>query len=321
MAERGVLNDYLHHLRRRNLSPRSITAYLCILRRADDTTGGLLSASRPQLETWLDTLNLTARSRYTYISALHGFYLWAISEDHATADPTLKMARPRLPRTVPRPISTADLEMALSAADTRMRLWLCLAAYQGLRCQEIAGIEVDDVIDGNDPPVLVVRAGKGRKERVVPLHPETLAAFALHGLPRAGPVFRRQDRPGRVEAVKPHRVSELIAEHLHGLGINATGHQARHWFGTHVYAASLDLRLTQELMGHAHPSTTAGYVKYAQHQAADVVARLSIRPGVSSRSPGGIAGGRGDEGVVEADARGARGGARSGDDGVCRAAR
>ena len=274
MSDGGLINGYTLHLERRNLSPRSITMYRGILVRADDFAGALTTATRPVLEAWLDTLNLAPRARYTYISALHGFYLWAISENLAPTDPTLRIARPKLPQTVPRPISTADLEQAIQLADRRMRCWLCLAAYQGLRCQEIAGVSVDDVLLGHDPPILIVTAGKGRKERIVPLHPATVMAFADFGIPRAGFVFCRRDRPGSKEPVKPHRVSELIAEHLHGLGINATGHQLRHWFGTSVYAVSLDLRLTQELMGHAHPSTTAGYVKYAQHAAAEVVCRL-----------------------------------------------
>lgn len=291
MSDGGLIGGYTLHLERRNLSPRSIVMYRGILARADDWCGGLTTATRRQLEAWLDSLPLAPRARYTYISALHGFYVWALSEDLATADPTLKIARPKLPQTVPRPISSADLEQAIRLANRRMRLWLCLAAYQGLRCQEIAGVTVDDVLLGYDPPALIVAAGKGRKERVVPLHPETIMAFADFRLPRAGFAFCRQDRPGSKEPVKAHRVSELVAEYLHGLGINATAHQLRHWFGTSVYAVSLDLRLTQELMGHAHPSTTAGYVKFAQHQAAEVIGRLEARQrhptaeGIARRDP------------------------------------
>lgn len=275
MTDIGI-TDYLHHLRRRNLSPRSVALYRSVLHRADAFSDNLSTASTRQLECWLDTLALAPRTRYTYISALAGFFRWAIREELAVVDPTVNVDRPKLPRRMPRPISSDDLAVALEMADTRMRLWLCLAAYQGLRCQEIAGVQVDDVSPTADLPVLVVSHPKGGRERILPLHPATIEAFRAHGVPRAGFVFCRQDRPGTSEPVKAHTVSCTIAAFLRGLGIEATAHRLRHWFGTSVYAQSLDLRLTQELLGHADPATTAGYVQYAQHRAAEVIARIAV---------------------------------------------
>lgn len=271
-----LIVDYLKHLRRRNLSPRSIALYRSILLRAD-FFAGLVDATADDLACWLDMLPLAPRARYTYISALHGFYRWAVREDLIDGDPTEKLERPKLPRTVPRPIANVDLELALSLAEGRMRAWLTLAAYQGLRCQEIAGLRVDDLLFGHTPPLLVVSAAKGRRERILPLHPDTMLAVQQFRPPRAGFVFCREDRPGSTHPVTPHTVSDRIGMFLRSIGVNATAHQLRHWFGTSVYAESLDLRLTQELLGHADPSTTAGYVKYAQHHAAEVIGRLAAR--------------------------------------------
>lgn len=270
-----LITDYLAHLRRRNLSPRSVALYRSVLRRAD-ADSPLGAATNADLSAWLDTLPLAPRARYTYISTLAGFYRWAVRTDRLTADPTVNIERPRLPRRMPRPIPSDDLAVALEMADARMRLWLCLAAYQGLRCQEIAGVQVDDISLGGPVPVLVVSQPKGGRERVLPLHAETVAALRSYGIPRAGFVFLRQDRPGTAEPVKAHTVSSTIAAFLRGLGIEATAHRLRHWFGTSVYAKSLDLRLTQELLGHADPSTTAGYVQYAQHRAAEVIDQIGV---------------------------------------------
>jgi integrase len=66
-------------------------------------------------------------------------------------------------------------------------------------------------------------------------------------------------------------MSREIREFLGNLGIDATAHQLRHWFGTNIYAASRDIRLTQELMGHASPITTAGYVAWAVLDAEETV--------------------------------------------------
>jgi integrase/recombinase XerC len=68
-----------------------------------------------------------------------------------------------------------------------------------------------------------------------------------------------------------------MRQYLAGLGIDATGHQLRHWFGTGIYAATHDIRLTQELLGHQSPNTTAGYVAWAAVDAGPAVASLTTR--------------------------------------------
>ncbi len=133
----------------------------------------------------------------------------------------------------------------------RMRLWLCLAAYGGLRCHEIAGLAVEDIDLEDDPTMLRLRTTKGDKPRGVALAGATLEALAAVELPRTGPAF-----PGLTARV----VSAKINAFLDRCGIDATAHQLRHWFGTEVYRGTRDLRLVQELLGHADISTTAGYV-------------------------------------------------------------
>jgi integrase/recombinase XerC len=60
------------------------------------------------------------------------------------------------------------------------------------------------------------------------------------------------------------------------MGINATAHQLRHWIGTEIYSATHDIRVTQELLGHSDPSTTAGYIAYSHVAAAAAVGSLRI---------------------------------------------
>jgi integrase/recombinase XerC len=78
-----------------------------------------------------------------------------------------------------------------------------------------------------------------------------------------------QNRP-----LHPGRVSGLINDYLHSLGIPDTAHSLRHSFGTEFYRASKDIRLTQELMGHASPITTAIYAAADMDSAAALVAAL-----------------------------------------------
>jgi integrase len=60
------------------------------------------------------------------------------------------------------------------------------------------------------------------------------------------------------------------------MGINATAHQLRHWFGSEVYANTHDIRVTQELLGHSSPAVTAGHVAYSSVDGAAAVASLKL---------------------------------------------
>ena len=105
----------------------------------------ILTATREEIETWLDSLGLAPRARYCYISNLHTLYDFCVREQYMEVDPTLKIERPKLPRNVPRPVSEADLAHALSLAPPRERAMISLGAYEGLRCKEIAALEREDI--------------------------------------------------------------------------------------------------------------------------------------------------------------------------------
>lgn len=237
----------------------------------------MLEATREDVERYIDgrrgraeSKAISSRTRYQILTTLHSFYLWAIMEELTTDDPTARIRRPKMRRALPRPIRDEDLASALEQASPQMRAMLLLAAYAGLRCQEIAGLERQDIFETGDPPKLRITEGKGGHERIVPLHPATLEAL-LAMMPRVGPIFRRPYG----NRYSPAQLSKEIRDYLHDeVGVDATAHQLRHWFGTKVYAASHDIRLTQELMGHASPNTTAGYVAWAVQDAAETVAGL-----------------------------------------------
>lgn len=231
------------------------------------------TATPEDIRRFLDGRDIGARTRYAWLSHLSCFYRWAIRHGHLDDDPTTNIDRPRLPRLLPRPITDENLTIALKAADGRMRAMILLAAYMGLRCREIANIHANDLVVGADEPMLLVH-GKGQKDRLVPLHPAVLAAVVP--LPKRGWLFLTPD--GR--QLTPQRVSRSISHHLHWHGVDATGHQLRHWFATRIYRETLDLRLTQELMGHASPTTTSIYTAWAKRDAAAAVKMVGLDPPV-----------------------------------------
>lgn len=276
-----LLNRYRRHQVRRDLTESSVYALQGRLRgylrglEAEQTT--VFQATRRDVETFLDrrrTANgqtISGRTRYHWISAIHSFYVWAIGEGLTQADPTAAIIRPKQRRVLPRPIDGDALSDAIRGAQPQMRAMLLLAGFAGLRCQEIAGLERDDILEAKG--LIRVRHGKGRKERIVPLHPEVIEALRALPMPRSGYLFRRA-MGGRHS---PETMSVAIRTYLRqDCGIDATAHQLRHFFASEVYAASKDIRVTQELLGHSNPSTTAGYVAFSHVDAASAVGSLRL---------------------------------------------
>jgi integrase/recombinase XerC len=270
----GVLSEYLADQRRRNLSPGTIELrrlHICRFAEWLAASGGdWRSATPAQVNAWLDgKRRIAPRTRYNWLSNLHSFYKWAQRHGHVEHDPTIDIDRPKLPRLLPRPIDDGDLAMALELAEPTMRAWLLLMATCGLRCGEVAGLAKADLMWSEG---MIRVYGKGSRERIVPLHPAAADALRILHLPSRGPAFRRP-MGGPASGTW---ISQEVGFFLRTIGLEASAHQLRHFFGTSAYRASKDLRLTQELMGHASPTTTAGYAAFSRGDMAQVVASIRV---------------------------------------------
>lgn len=269
MERSKELDEYQKEVIRRALRPGSIDKRMSVLTRAETAIGKpLAEATTADLRGWLDAKTLHARTRYSYISHLATFWRWALAEQLVTTDPTLRLTRPKVRPGLPRPIATDDLTSLIELAPTPMlRAMLYLGGYAGLRCMEMAGLDGPEVMDHRKPPVLVVAHGKGDRARVVPIGPQLIEALRAHGIPRVGPLFRSASGV----RLKPWQVSHMLRDHMHDCGIDSSAHQLRHAYATAVYARSGgDLRMTQELLGHSSPSTTAIYAAWDPAKAAVV---------------------------------------------------
>lgn len=268
-----ALGAFLDDAGRRNLRPGTIKQKrYAILRLARWLGRDPLSATGDDLTRFLDRLD-KPEARATELSHLRSFFRWALVEGRIGSDPTIRLVRPRVPRRLPRPMPDGDLTVAIDTAPERVRPWLMLAAYAGLRACEIASLRAEDLLWANDPPLIVVGEGKGGHAGVVPMAP--VLEPELRRLPGRGWLFLRLD--GKPGPVKPHLVSHRANDHLHGLGITHTLHSIRHWFGTKAYRASgRDLRQTQELMRHQSPVSTAIYSWMDPDEAAETVASLPM---------------------------------------------
>jgi integrase/recombinase XerC len=262
-------------MRLRNLSDRYIEARSFVLRRtARQLDRDPLSATPETMRDWQQRRRVSPATLYNELVHLYAYTRWAIVEDLITHDPCAMLVVPKLPRRVPRPAVEAELLQAIATAPRDVRLMLVLAGFEGARAVELARLERADILDTATPAVLILR-GKGNRERIVPLPAAVLAEIRRYAPAQAGPVFPRRD--GQHTQNRPQRISQLVSEYLRAGGFGFTLHQARHRFATDIYRDTRDLRLVQELLGHASPQTTAVYTAYAVRDAVDAVRRISHR--------------------------------------------
>jgi integrase/recombinase XerC len=214
---------------------------------------------------------ITSRTLARTLSALRSLFRWLETEDILANAAVRQVARPKVPHSVPKPLTTekaletvdggeaADLDW-IAARDTAV---LLLLYGSGLRISEALGLAAKDApLPGRD--VLRI-TGKGGKERMVPVLPVTQAAVARYlemvpyGLAPEGPLFL-----GAKGGPLSPRIIQLVMERARpalGLPETATPHALRHSFATHLLASGADLRQIQELLGHSTLSTTQVYTE------------------------------------------------------------
>lgn len=224
--------------------------------------------------------------RANLVGHLRMFYRWAYNEELIVVDPAARLEGTKRRHRVVTPIPTPDLRFALQAAasNATVRLWLLLAAFCGLRDCEIATVRREDVSMTSDGPIVVVVDGKNGKDRVIPCPDVVFAALDDPALPRSrGYLFPKgAGDPSRRAWSGPISANALqirANRFLRDLGISHRMHSLRKWYGTHVYAQTLDLVLASELLGHADIRTTKDhYVALRPSEDAyDVVTGLSTQ--------------------------------------------
>lgn len=247
------------------LSPATVESAVELLHRAHrELPAGLHQAFPEELAQWLATPGWSAQTRATYRQHLRRFYAWATdpADPWISYDPSTGLRRPRIPRRLPKPATDEQVRIAVHQTSMPWRLHCRLAAYQGLRCIEISRLRREH-ISAQSTRVW----GKGDAYRDVPTHP--LVWEIVEPLPR-GPVAYRPDG-GPVTAAW---VSQSTRAHLHRRGVPISMHWLRHWYATVIQREYRDQRVTQTLLGHVSPASTAGYTLVAERSLREAVACL-----------------------------------------------
>jgi integrase/recombinase XerD len=220
---------------------------------------------------------LGAGSAARTVVAVRGLHRFCVREGLAPADVSAQVRPPAPPRRLPKAISVPDVERLLDAAGAdstprglRNRTLLEVLYGTGARISEAVGLDVDDM-DLEDGVVRL--RGKGSKQRLVPLGSYATAAvsdYLVRARPalaangnrgaghRATPALFLNARGGRLSRQSAWQVLRSAADRA-GLAVEVSPHTLRHSFATHLLDGGADVRVVQELLGHASVTTTQIY--------------------------------------------------------------
>jgi len=234
------------------------------------------------LERYLRELGefLAPRSLARHLSSLRGFFRWRVMEGFSKSNPAENLDSPKLPRHLPGVLTVDEIERLLSAvtgddpASLRDRALIETAYSCGLRVSELVGLRRRDV---HFEEQVVRVSGKGGRERFVPFGDRAMQAM-IDYLRNGREQIRGRARDGRHRPLPPEARDVLflnqhgrpltrfgfglILHHcLQAAGVEArvTPHTFRHTFATHLLEGGADLRVVQELLGHASIATTEIY--------------------------------------------------------------
>lgn len=264
-----AVEQWLERLRlARGASPNTLRAYatdladwcgFCAERGADPVAGTALDARAFLMV--LGERGLAASTVARRLAALRTFY-----DDHHGSDgnPFRKVRPPRIPKRLPKVLSENDMQQlldgsAIEGLSTRDRAVCELLYATGIRVSECSGLGLGDVdLAGGTVKVL----GKGNKERLVPLGRS--AAVAIHAWMherRGGSGSSALFLNTRGGALTARSLRRVVSRALSAAGLSGAGspHTFRHSFATHLLDHGADLRVVQELLGHASVATTQRY--------------------------------------------------------------
>ena len=203
-------------------------------------------------------------TRKAYRNTISSFFRWLHKSGRRSDDPSLDVPRVKKPHAHPRPCPDRYIAAAMKMATTSERLMIRLGAECGLRRGEIARVHSDDVVADSAGRSLIVR-GKGDKQRIVPL-PDDLAGIIMDA---RGYLF-----PGRFGG---HVEESYIGDHISRLLPDGyAAHTLRHRFATTAYAATHDLFVVAELLGHESVETTEHYVAMPDGRLREAMAAVRL---------------------------------------------
>ena len=214
---------------------------------------------------------LGTRSQYWRVAAVKAYFRWLARQNYIASNPASEVAMPRLGKPLPKDVLTArEAEAVLAQPDTqtllgvRDRAMLEVLYSTGVRRMELLRLAVTDVDAGRG--VVLVREGKGKRDRVVPIGERALVWVDRYLAEVRGELVCGADE-GRLfvsnagEPFAPDYLTELVRRYVVGAGVGKSGscHLFRHTCATVMLEGGADIRFIQQMLGHAQLETTQMY--------------------------------------------------------------
>lgn len=306
VAPSEVIDGFLHHLAvERGSAANTLRSYTADLRRyreylAAQGLDDLAAVREGDIGRFVAALRegdppLAASSAARALAAVRGLHRFAARDGLVPDDVAREVVPPALPSRLPRTLTIDEVDQLLAGCvgdgpvALRDRALLELLYSTGARISEVTGLDVDDL----DAAQRTVRlCGKGGKDRVVPVGRPALAAVDAY-LVRARPALAARGRgtPALLLNARGARLSRQSAWHAlrgaadaAGLALEVSPHTLRHCFATHLLAGGADVRVVQELLGHASVTTTQIYTHVTVDTLREVYA--TSHPRARARSAG-----------------------------------
>ena len=278
------LAEFAAFLRRQKVGPirsvqrQHLTDFLLAQRKP-----GVTARGNPRLQ------GLTARSVARRLAAIRMFFRFLVREKLLLVDVTQNIDTPKLWRTLPHTLDYEEIGRLLAAPNTDTKLGLRDKAMlefmyaTGLRVSEVASIKLGDI---NFEAGFLRSVGKGNKERIVPIGRQAIEWMQRY-LREARGAFAKAGNVGEVflstrgKALSPKTIWVHVKKYARAAGLakEITPHTLRHSFASHLLQNGGDLRVIQEMLGHADISTTQLYTHVDQGRLKETHYRFHPRSG------------------------------------------
>jgi site-specific recombinase XerD len=287
----GTLPSYAAHLAAKKIRPRAIATYEKALRGfvaqlGDEPTIDVITADsigRYQITRATKAPATIAKD----LSAIRSYCRWCVRAGLRVDDPTLQLEWPKRTEPIPRALKARELRLLedvlrrpLPLLDSKARFVIArnnrsilLMLYCGMRSSEVPGLDWRDV--DLDECTLIVRDGKGGKDRALPIHARVAENLATTPESKqTGAVCGHRDgRPLSYKSM-PHIFSD---RYLGGFGLDISAHMLRHTFAVQLLRGGADIRQIQVLLGHASLETTQRYLALDFDDKRKAIAKLPDR--------------------------------------------
>ena len=292
----AYLNRYLDWLQINNYSNATIKGrdhYLSVfivwcdersLKRPNEITKPILE--RYQRHLYLhrkkDGEPLSFRSQHSHLVPVRAWFKWLTRQNHILYNPASELDLPRLEKRLPKHVLTqTEAETVLNQTDTgdalgiRDRTILETLYSTGMRRMELINLKLYDI--DVDRGTVMIRQGKGKKDRMIPIGDRALAWIGKY-LTEVRPELVAGIDDGVLyltnlsEPFTPNRLTQLVRNYVQSAGIGKTGacHLFRHTMATLMLEHGADIRFIQEMLGHADVSTTQIYTQVSIRQLKEI---------------------------------------------------